>query len=371
MSTRLIPMNLIQKKRVEMNIDIIVTQYEAGGAQKAAINLANGLISKGHRIRLIFFYKKSEIDFFINNEVEVVFLQLNASVQKKILFTPVKLIQFWKVQRPDVVIALTHYANIITALCARFFNIPVIISHRNPCHSYAKGVRFIDQMLYRMNFYHAVTFVSRSTQLSFQKYTNSRFPHALIYNCVDSFDTKQKSKPCADSNYIVAIGRLTDQKNHRFLITTFAASSYTGRLKIIGEGPLKNELLTLAAALNVADRIDFLGIVANLEIPAIVKNAKAFVMPSLYEGMSNALLEAMVAGVYTIVSDIPAQREVVDIDGERYGSVIDLNDDKGWIDVFNAIDEGLPINGQIHEKLMQRYSCSRFVNDFLVLCESV
>lgn len=366
--TILVP-KVFSERSTRMKIDIIVTQYEAGGAQKAAVNLANGLVNKGYSIRLIFLYKKSDISFWIDADVEVEFLQNNSSFAKKIVYTPFKLSRLWIKQRPDVILAFTHYANIISALCARFLNIPVVVSHRNPYSSYSMSVRFIDRMLYRMDFYSAITYVSRSTRKSFGMYPEKNIPHYVIHNCTGIFDTQKYGINNINSDYIVSVGRLTSQKNHSLLIRTLAKSSYKGDLIIIGEGPMKTTLMDLCTELKVTDRVKFMGVVGNQEIHTIIKNAKAFVMPSLYEGMSNALLEAIASGVYTIVSDIPAQREVVEIEGKYYGSIIDLNNEMEWIEIFNQIDQGLQIDEEMRQKLKERFSCTQFIDHFNRLCE--
>ncbi len=110
---------------------------------------------------------------------------------------------------------------------------------------------------------------------------------------------------------IVSIGRLSDEKGHRYLIQAYASymqESLIGRLPpadlhLIGDGVLRKELQSMAADLGVSESVFFHG-----QIPspfAFLSQCDLFCLPSLYEGMPNVLLEAMACRVPILATDTP------------------------------------------------------------------
>ena len=102
-------------------------------------------------------------------------------------------------------------------------------------------------------------------------------------------------------------GRLVEQKNIPNLIKAFAklprviAGNET-RLVLAGHGPLRQQLSQLAQELGVNSRLEFLGHVAKIE--DFFDGIDVFVLPSLAEGNSNALLESMAHGVPALTTDV-------------------------------------------------------------------
>lgn len=106
---------------------------------------------------------------------------------------------------------------------------------------------------------------------------------------------------------IVSVGRLSEEKGHRHLLE---AIGYLHRnidlpleLHLVGDGPLRYALEQQAMMLGIREQVVFHGQVAN-PFPLICQ-AELFVLPSLYEGLPNALLEAMACRVPSIASDCP------------------------------------------------------------------
>src|SRR5690606_28645530 len=107
---------------------------------------------------------------------------------------------------------------------------------------------------------------------------------------------------------VLAAARLEAQKALHLLIA--AAAQLDDVLVVIaGEGPLRPELEAQTAASNVTDRVRFLG--WRDDVPALLRAADVFVLPSLHEGLPLSVLEAARAGTPVIASRIGGTDEVI------------------------------------------------------------
>jgi len=112
---------------------------------------------------------------------------------------------------------------------------------------------------------------------------------------------------------VLYTGRLHPGKGLLKLVKTWPnvlARVPSARLYLVGEGPQEGELRGMISALGLQSRIILPGVFDNVE--DLLLSANAFVLPSQFEGMSIALLEAMAAGLPVIASDIPGNRGIVE-----------------------------------------------------------
>jgi len=133
-----------------------------------------------------------------------------------------------------------------------------------------------------------------------------------IPNGVEVPDTGKKDYKLQSPAKIVFTGRLNPEKRCDLLVEALGeiCDEIPICCDIFGDGPLKESLEKEVAEKNLESFIDFKGYVGNLR--NFLVRYDVFVLPSEAEGMSNALLEAMAAGLSCVVSDIPPNRELVD-----------------------------------------------------------
>lgn len=125
---------------------------------------------------------------------------------------------------------------------------------------------------------------------------------------------------------LVTIGRLSANKNVAGLLRVFAAARAGApglTLIVIGDGPLRGALQSLAVELGIAEAVSWLGEVDDRTLRAELARAEFYLSAAEYEGFGLALLEAMAAGVVPVVNRIEAFEELV-ADGEC-GVVVDFN----------------------------------------------
>ena len=116
---------------------------------------------------------------------------------------------------------------------------------------------------------------------------------------------------------LLFVGRLVRQKGLDVLIAALAKINLAikWRLILVGDGPEWPAIAGEAARLGLADRLDLRGWCAKEALPEIYRSGDIFVLPSRDEGMANALLEAMAAGLPVVGTRISGTSEVV-IQGE-------------------------------------------------------
>jgi glycosyltransferase involved in cell wall biosynthesis len=138
------------------------------------------------------------------------------------------------------------------------------------------------------------------------------------------------------------VGRLHEQKGHKFLLQAIAKMTNRSRLVIIGDGRLRNELITLADQLEISDRVSFLG--ARADICEFLSAIDVFIMPSLWEGQPIALLEALAIGKPCIASAVDGIPEII-VDGAN-GYLVSPKDVEG---LASAMDLAIE-NPDLHWK---------------------
>jgi len=121
-------------------------------------------------------------------------------------------------------------------------------------------------------------------------------------------------RPSLQEFNIIYIGGLKPVKGIPTLIEAFAEVAKVipeARLILVGDGSLRPTIEKRIRELGLENKVLITGFIPNNQIPKILERASVFVLPSYAEGLSNALLQAMAAGLPCIVSDIEGNREVI------------------------------------------------------------
>lgn len=134
------------------------------------------------------------------------------------------------------------------------------------------------------------------------KSQNSKVPVSIIPNGVDLNKFKPNNNHL-DSKTIITSSRLVEKNGVGDLIEAMVVVKNKipdAKLKIIGDGPLKENLKLKTKKLNLENNIDFLGEISNDLLPEYLSEADVFVRPALSEGLGTAFLEAMASGLPVI-----------------------------------------------------------------------
>ncbi len=135
----------------------------------------------------------------------------------------------------------------------------------------------------------------------------------IVYNGVAETPTPAP-RGAGTALELLFVGRLVEQKNVAVLLRAMrrlaANDAPPVRLRIAGDGPLRGELEAMRVAYGLADRVEMLG--EREDVADLMASAHAVVLPSLREGLSNVILEAMMAGRAVVASNVGGNPELVE-----------------------------------------------------------
>lgn len=305
-----------------MKIVCIAYLHGMGGAEKQSVLLANALAERNHEVTLISLCGNEKC-YAISEKVRYIFIPDRRKGFLSIVSRFFDLRKTLKKIRPDITINFWFQPTYMNVLMPDSITGKVLYSERNDPgdREYSKLLRIVRTLT--LPFVDGFVFQTKGAAGYFNKKIRRR--SVIIPNPVNvGTELKQPEKR---EKVIITAGRLHPQKNQKLLINAFSLISdrFPGyRLVIYGDGELKDELLALAGELKIEDRV-----VIHEAIPNIlekVNEASLFVLSSDYEGLPNALLEAMALGVPCISTDCKpgGARELI-INGEN-GLIVPRND---------------------------------------------
>jgi len=317
----------------------LVSHSSPGGVQEIWADLAEGFRARGLEARLMALYPHGQSGHAARSALPWEYVVPRKPRSIRDIFGLVQsLVRLIKRQSPGTVFTAMPAANILAPLAAKLAGTQthVVISHHSQVSTYNRLLNLVDHWTGSLRAVQSIVSVSETVNASLEDKPRSyRGKRLTIHNALPPrieqhlealAATRGRSK--AKGRKVVAIGRLAPQKNYPVLLRA-AVLMPDVDVHIVGSGPDENELKSLAAELNVTDRVFFVGHRAREEALTLLADADVFVQPSLFEGHSLALIEAAKLHLPLIVSDVPSQVEGVTApDGTRCGIVVNAHDDK-------------------------------------------
>lgn len=279
-----------------------------GGAERVLSILSNYYAERGYQTEIIVLLN-NEVGYKLHETTKVVdFTGKGKSKIKRLPYWIKSLKNYVKTEKPDVVVSFFAKINVIVLHALKNFKGKIIVSERNDprLDGRSKIVSYLTKRLYPKA--KAVVFQTERAKSYFKKLKNG----VIIPNPIN-VENKTSS---IDFNKIVAVGKLMAQKNHKLLISAFsrlASENGDAYLQIYGEGELREELQSQIDSLSLSNRVTLMG--NHIDVIDRISNAGIFCLSSNYEGLSNALLEAMMLGLPCISTNCAGADETI-TDGE-------------------------------------------------------
>ena len=330
-----------------MKITFVTATLTSGGSERVMSIVANKMQERGYEVEIVCL--NDQIVFYpINKGIKITHVEVEAETKS----LPKKLWWFRKyIQKtqPDVVIAFMVSVYTVTLLALMGIDIPVISSVRND-PAYSNLRKKITRKILLPRSAHVVVQTQQIKEF-FNK--NIQKKTTVIYNPVNEqvFEVKGERLKVNDErlNRIVSVGRLYPQKDQKTMIEAFAKVSKRypdWSLTIFGEGPEREALESLVERLKVKDKVLLPGRSENI-IDELNKS-KIFCLSSVYEGMSNALVEAICVGLPIVTTKVSGTEELIK-DGEN-GFIVNIGDKEAMAKALVKIIEDENLQNQFAEK---------------------
>lgn len=251
------------------------------------------------------------------------------NVKKKYGFVEAyrKLNEIVQAEKPDLIVGYLTRSEIVSRFVARANNIPVIgtfvsdlygRSHNSNLSWKAKKLVWCFKMLNRVTSKFCVGFLANSEAI---KESNAMQLHIPL-NKIEVINRGRESiKFNHKSDYhlttdaairFLNVGRLFPVKGQKELIygfKKFITKYPEASLYIIGDGPMREELNKIIKDNELGNKVFLLG--SRSDIPSIMCDYDCFILPSLSEGFSGSIVEAMFAGLPVLATDIPPNKEAI------------------------------------------------------------
>ncbi|HEX5446268.1 MAG TPA: glycosyltransferase, partial [Pirellulales bacterium] len=227
-------------------------------------------------------------------------------------------------QRAELVQSFLFHANLVARFAARRADVPHVLSGIRVAERSAHWHLWLDRLTTRL----VDRYVCVSQAVADFSQSEARLPReklVVVNNGIDA-ERFERAEPLdlttiglsGDRRLVTFVGRLDRQKGLLELLRH--CPSWLERfpmhdLLLVGAGPLERELKQEVGRLAIGSRVHFTG--WRDDVPRVLRASELFVLPSHWEGMPNALLEAMAAGLPVVAADVEGIGELLGADGER------------------------------------------------------
>lgn len=355
-------------------IAFFLPNLHGGGAERAVINLLRGLHEMDSSIPLDLLLGSREGEYINQIPKQVRIIDFSVSRVLKSIIPIKKYLQEFK---PLTLVSQMSHANVIAVIAKHLAKTDtklILVEQNNLSYDKSKLLRgkfvpFFMKLLYP--YADEIIGVSHAVSRDLERQLNLQEGRVkTIYNpIVDNDLIYQANLPITHSWFnkkdypiILAVGRLTEQKDFANLVKAFAIlrKKMMARLVILGEGELRKDLAKLVEELDISQDVSMPGFVENPY--QYMKNASAFVLSSRWEGLGNVLIEAMACGCPVVSTDCPSGPEEILLSG-KYGPLVPTKDAEALSEaIFKVLNN--PLKADVLKKRAEYFSVKESVSNY-------
>lgn len=366
------------------SIAFFMHNFNGGGAEKVTITLANELVSKGYNVKFIVRDNSGVLEKCIRSEIEII--NLNLTQKSKIIknFKNIKLLKkIINSKEIDIMISITAPMNLIASISNSLAKnrVRLFATVHNAISMEKKSFNFLRHKLLRFydKYIEKTIIVSKEAENDYIKTIKINSDKTItIYNPVVSENIKSLSEEEIEHKWLVkerdyttilAIGRLTEQKNFEMLLNSIRIVSDTRnvRLIILGEGELREKLKMQATKLKIDNLVDFYGFTHNPY--SFLARCDIYALSSKWEGLPTVLIEALACGCKIVSTDCKTGPKEI-LDNGRYGILTKIDDEIEFSKaIIKAID--LKVNKNEIKDRAKLFSVEKSVSEYVNLINKV
>ncbi|KGK91255.1 hypothetical protein DP73_04635 [Desulfosporosinus sp. HMP52] len=351
-----------------MKVLQVIPTLNLAGAERMCENLSVELTRQGIEVVVVslFSYHTPISNRLEHEGVKVIFLNKRPGLDLRMI---VALTKVMKRERPDVLHTHIHVMQ---------YAVPAAIlagvkKRVHTVHNVADKEATPGKQKFNYFFYHKcnvipVALSEEIKQTITKRYNVNENDIPVIFNGIDLSKCiiKKSYNASSESFNILNIARLAEQKNHRMLLHVMKELKNqwpSVRLSIIGNGFLKNEIISEINQLNINDMVELLGVKDN--VYQYLSQADMFILPSLYEGMPMTLIEAMGSAlpiVTTNVGGIPTM-----IENEKEGLLVNPNGQELLDAILKLKDENSrrTMGQNARNKALKKFSAEQMAKAYI------
>jgi glycosyltransferase involved in cell wall biosynthesis len=293
----------------------LIPSLSIGGAERMVIALAAGLDRDIFEVSVVCLRPAGEWKKQL--EEKNIPVKIIGNARRPIIFDFFNLVSFFKQEKPDIVHTHLFGADVYGRLAARLAGVPVIVSTEHNLNFNENFPRKFAKFL-TAKLSDRVIAVSRAVkEYLINKEGVASAKIDVVYNGIDvnAFSFPERNYENNGKLIIGALGRLAKQKGFDKLIGALSGVDGNWQCLIAGEGMEGEKLQNLINVLGMAGKIKLVGVEDNA--PEFLRQLDIFVMPSRWEGLGLALLEAGASGLPVIASRVDGLKELIDdgVDG--------------------------------------------------------
>lgn len=287
---------------------IFIGTLSNGGAERVVSILAGKMAEKGMDVEILTYYD-APVSYKLHPQVKLTCVEKETGKGGKL--QNILWLRKYFENNALVVISFLAPFNMLAIAANLYTGVPIIVADRNDPGKVPSNwiLRKGRNLLYC--FADRVIVQTKKNQQYFCNKIQKK--SAVIYNPIHMDAYIGTALGTEKGKKIVSVGRLTAQKNQKLLIRAFAAilKNYPQHvLEIYGAGELKEELQSLSRELGIEEQVALPGNVSKVH--DAIKTAEMFVLSSDYEGMPNALLEAMCMGLPCISTKVSGATDLIE-----------------------------------------------------------
>ena len=313
------------------NVVFVVTAMGRGGAERVISILSDDYAKRGFRVHIVMLWHNI-VEYELNPNVNVVDLSDDKkSLLKNMPRLVLALRRLIKELRPVAVVSFVAHNSVLAWLAQMGLKTRFVASERIDPASTKRGALLRTAI--------NASYAASDATVQQTERALRYFPKRVQKKSVIIPNPVRVSKEAeCTAKRIVTAGRLQPEKNQQMLIRAFAEvykHHPDWRLDIYGEGRLRGELQALIEELGLSACVALPG--NSPKLHEEIKDASLFVLPSNYEGLSNALLEAMMMGLPCISTDCAGSDEAIQ-NGEN-GLLVPVGDEAALVRAMREMIE--------------------------------
>lgn len=302
-----------------MKISFFIGSMGRGGAERVISILANDYCARGWDVDIVLMLKNA-VEYQLDERIGIVDITgPSGSYIKNAPYWVKSIRNYLKNRKADRVVSFAGRINALVLTAALGMKQTIIVSERNdPMHDgRGRGILWYCNRIYRRA--DKIVYQNAYERSCFDKFLENRgyiIPNPIVVNAQKE-DTAEM--------IVATAGRLGPQKNQAMLVRAMAQvhEKYPEvKCRIYGEGSLREALQQQIRELNLQNVVTLEGNVSDIH--ERLAKCSIFVMTSNFEGLSNALIEAMMMGLPCITTNFPGVDELI-FHGEN-GLMVPMDD---------------------------------------------